>query len=64
MGTFVYAHQLGNSFGNDIEDISVIASEAWQSLIKNVIARSVVTWQSRKIYCLVFFYEIASLRSQ
>ena len=43
MGTGVNAQVLGNTFGHDIEDRSVIASEAWQSYIL-VIASA--AWQS------------------
>jgi hypothetical protein len=56
----------------DIEDKSVIASEARQS--DEVVARSVATWQSQPFHRGLLrpyaarndnsFYEIASLRSQ
>jgi hypothetical protein len=47
-GTGVYAQQFGNTFCDDIEGKSVIASEAWQSLREKCIS----------------LYGIASLRSQ
>jgi hypothetical protein len=47
-GIGVYAQQFGNTFCDDIEGKSVIASEAWQSLREKCIS----------------LYGIASLRSQ